>query len=116
MNNSPCSFEGLVKFRRPGDRAGALDSGAGKNIVQWYLGGHRIGQKSNVEIQHDWKTAELTGGLGRVAILKIDYPFYHFFQRSGTSRTYSVANLQPRKVNSGARKTHLVGLMIIPCL
>jgi hypothetical protein len=60
---------------------GALDSGAGENVVQWCLGGRRVGQKSPIEVQHAQKSAELTGGLGRVAVLEVRYSF---FQRLGT--------------------------------
>jgi hypothetical protein len=46
-------FESLVKFRRPGDGVGALDSGAGENILQWCLGGSRVGQKPSIA-RLDW--------------------------------------------------------------
>jgi hypothetical protein len=47
--------------------------------MKWYLGGRCVVQKSHV-VQHAQKTAELTGGLGRVAVLKVGYSI---FQRSG---------------------------------
>jgi hypothetical protein len=34
-----------------------------------------VGQKSPVEVQHAQETAELTGGLVRVAVMKMDYSF-----------------------------------------
>jgi hypothetical protein len=40
-----------------------------------------VGQKSRIEIQHAQETPELTGGFGRVAVLKMGYSF---FQRLGT--------------------------------
>jgi hypothetical protein len=49
--------------------------------MKWSLGGRRVGQKSPVEVQHAQKPSELTGGLGRLARLKIGYSF---FQRLGT--------------------------------
>jgi hypothetical protein len=54
---------------------GALDSGVEEN-VKWCLGGRRVGQKSPVELQHAQKTAELTGGLGRVAVLETGHSFF----------------------------------------
>jgi hypothetical protein len=69
-------FEGTVEFRRPGDGVVALDSGAPENVVKWYLGGRRVGQKSPVEVQHAQETAELTGGLGRMAVLEMGYSFF----------------------------------------
>jgi hypothetical protein len=74
-------FEGLVEFGCPGDGVGALESGAGENVMKWCLGCRRMGQESRVEVQHAQKMAELTGGIGRVAILKMNYSF---FQGSGT--------------------------------
>jgi hypothetical protein len=49
--------------------------------MKWCLGGCGVGQKSPVEVQHAQKTAELTGGLERVAVLKMGHSS---FQRSGT--------------------------------
>jgi hypothetical protein len=43
----------------------ALDSGAGKNVMERCLGGSGVGQKSPVEFQHAQEAAELTGGLWR---------------------------------------------------
>jgi hypothetical protein len=62
---------------------GALDSGSGENVMKWYLVDRRMGQKSHIEVQHAQETAKLTGDLGRVAVLKMDYLF---FQRSGIRR------------------------------
>jgi hypothetical protein len=59
----------------------ALDSGAGENVMQWCLGGRRVRQKSPIEFEHAQKSTELTGGLGRVAVLEIGH---FFFQRLGT--------------------------------
>jgi hypothetical protein len=47
--------------------------------MKWCLGGLRVRQISLVEGQHANKTAELTGGVGRMEVLKMGYPF---FQRS----------------------------------
>jgi hypothetical protein len=66
---------------------GALDSGAGENVVQWCLGCHRVGQKSSIEGQYIQKSTELTGRLGKVAVLKMGHSF---FQRLGTLRGHLV--------------------------
>jgi hypothetical protein len=60
---------------------GALDSGAGKNVVQWYLGGRCVGQKSPMEVHHARKSTELTSGLWRMTVLEMGYSF---FQRLGS--------------------------------
>jgi hypothetical protein len=64
-----------VEFRCPCDGVGALDSGAGDNIVKWCVGGRRVGQESRVEIPHAQSTEELIGGLGSVGVLMIHYSF-----------------------------------------
>jgi hypothetical protein len=64
-------FKGLVEFRRPCEMAGALESGSGENVMKWCPGGRLVWQKSPVELQHAKKTEELTGSLGRVAVLKM---------------------------------------------
>jgi hypothetical protein len=69
-------FEGLEEFRCPGDGMGALDSGARENVVQWCLGDRRVRQKSSIEIQHTQKSTELTGGIGRMAILEMGHSFF----------------------------------------
>jgi hypothetical protein len=58
----------------------ALDSGAVEN-VQWCLGGRRVGQLSPTDVQHVRKSTELTGGVGRGAVLVMGHSF---FQRYGT--------------------------------
>jgi hypothetical protein len=50
--------------------------GAGENIMQWYLGGNLVGEKSPIEVQHAQKLMELTGGLGRVAVLEMGHLFF----------------------------------------
>jgi hypothetical protein len=60
---------------------GVLDSGAGENIMNWCLGGRRVGQKSPVEVQHAQGTVELSGNLGSLTVVEIGYLF---FQRLGT--------------------------------
>jgi hypothetical protein len=65
----------------PGDGVRALDSGARDHVVKWCPVGRLIWQKSPVEVQHAQKPAELTGGLGRLAALKMGYLF---FLRLGT--------------------------------
>jgi hypothetical protein len=54
---------------------GALDSGAIENVVQWCLGGHHVRHKSPIEVQHAEKLTELTGYLGRVAVLEMGHSF-----------------------------------------
>lgn len=49
----------------------ALDTGSRENVVKWCLVCRCMGQKSPVEVQHAQETAELTGGLGRVTVLKM---------------------------------------------
>jgi hypothetical protein len=66
---------------------GALDSGAGRKVVQWCLGGRLLGQKSYINVQHAQKSAELTGGLGMLAVLEL---CHLFFQRLGTFNGYLV--------------------------
>jgi hypothetical protein len=39
--------------------------------------GSRVWQKSPVEVQHAQETAELTGDVGRVTVLEVDYSFFH---------------------------------------
>jgi hypothetical protein len=53
-----------------------LDSGYRENIVKWCLVGHHVGQKLPVEVQHAQKQVELTGGLGRLAVLEMGYSFF----------------------------------------
>jgi hypothetical protein len=60
---------------------GALESKAGENVMKWCPGCCCMGQELPVEVQHAQKSAELTGGFGRVAILKMGYSF---FQGLGT--------------------------------
>jgi hypothetical protein len=48
-------FKVLEEFRSPGDGVGALDSGAREKVVQWCLGGRRVGQKSSIDVQHAQK-------------------------------------------------------------
>jgi hypothetical protein len=55
-----------------------LYSGTGKNVMEWCLGVRGVEQKSSVKIQHAQEAAELSGGLGKGAILKMG----HFFQWS----------------------------------
>jgi hypothetical protein len=71
----------LEELRRPGDGLGAFDSDTGESVVQWCLGGRRVGQKSPIEVHHAQKSTELTGGLGRGAVLEVGHSF---FQRLGT--------------------------------
>jgi hypothetical protein len=75
-----------MEFRRHGD-VGFLDNGARGNVVKWGLGGRRVGQKLLVDIQHVLRTADLTGGLGRLAVVEMGYSF---FQRLGTLGEYFV--------------------------
>jgi hypothetical protein len=49
----------------------ALDSGAGKNVMERCLGGSGVGQKSPVEIQHAQEAAELMDGLWRGTVLEM---------------------------------------------
>jgi hypothetical protein len=62
-------LEGLVELRCPSDGVGALDSGSGEGVVKWCLVSCRMGQESPVVVQHAQEMAELTGGLGRMAVL-----------------------------------------------
>jgi hypothetical protein len=62
-----------MEFRRPGDEVRALDSEAGENIVMQCLVCRCGGQKQPVEVQHTQEGAELTTGLGRLAVLKMGY-------------------------------------------
>jgi hypothetical protein len=77
--------------------------------MKWCLGGCCVWQKSPVEVHHAQKTAELTGGLGRVAVLEIGYSI---FQKLGTFGRHLVTD----EVTSGAQKTHCAWLMRIPYL
>jgi hypothetical protein len=56
-------LEGLEEFRRPGGGVGTLDPGTGQKVVQWYLGGSCVGQKSLVEVEYSRKSTDLTGCL-----------------------------------------------------
>lgn len=58
-----------------------LDSGSGENVVKWCLLCYCVGRELPVEVQHAQETAEQTGGLGRLAVLKVGCSF---FQRFGT--------------------------------
>jgi hypothetical protein len=58
-----------------------LDSGSGKYVVKWGLVCGPVEKKSPVEVQQAQETAELTGGLGSLAVLEMGYSF---FQRLGT--------------------------------
>jgi hypothetical protein len=60
----------------------AFESGAEENVMKWCLGDPRVVHKSPVGVQHAQKTAELTGGLGRVAVLKMGYPFVQRWEPS----------------------------------
>jgi hypothetical protein len=64
-----------------------------------------MGQKSPIEVQCAQKTTELTGGLGRVAVLKMGYSF---FQRLGILGGHLVT----KEVTSGAWKTPFTKLMM----
>jgi hypothetical protein len=57
----------------------APDSGSREGVAKWSLVCRRVGQKSPIE-DYAQETAELTGGLGRLAVLKMDHSF---FQRLG---------------------------------
>jgi hypothetical protein len=59
----------------------ALDSGAGKNVMERCLGSSGVGQKSPVEIQQAQEAVELTGGLWRGAVLEMSHSI---FERSET--------------------------------
>jgi hypothetical protein len=62
---------------------------ARQNVVKWCLGARRVGLKSPVEVQHTQKPVELTGSLGRMAILEMGHLF---FQRLGTLGRHLVTN------------------------
>jgi hypothetical protein len=88
---------------------GALNSRAGEDAVKWCLGGRRVGQKSPIEVQHAQESTELTGGLGRVAVLEMGYTF---FQRLGTLGVHLVTE----EGELGCTKNILRGLNRIPFL
>jgi hypothetical protein len=60
-----------------------LDSGAGENVVQWSLGGHCVGQKSPIEVQHAQKSTELTDGLWKLAVLEMGHSFFQRLKTLG---------------------------------
>jgi hypothetical protein len=68
-----------------------------------------VGQKSPAEVEHSQESTELTGGLGRVAVLEMGHSL---FQRVGTLGGHLVTE----EMSWGARKAHFAGLMRIPYL
>jgi hypothetical protein len=98
-----------VEVWRPVDRIRALDSGAGKNVVERCLGRSGVGQKSPVEIQHAQEAAELTGGLRRGAVLEMGHSI---FELSGTLSGHLVTEVG----NLGCSEDTLCGFYQDPVL
>jgi hypothetical protein len=76
VTNSHALFECPEELRCQGDGVGALDSGTGENVVQWFLRGRPLGQKLPIEIQHAQKSTELTGGLWSLTVLEMGHWFF----------------------------------------
>jgi hypothetical protein len=70
---------------------GTLDSGFGKNVSKWCVGGLCVEQKSPIEVQLAQKKAKLTGRLGMETSLEILID-HTFFQRLEILGSYPVTN------------------------